>query len=381
MTSSPLRTSILLLAAIGAGFAAGRLTVGSQGQQELRRAPVALVRPSESHDLPPATIVERPISVLSSNDEWSNWSTRPPTPQGDRKLAELIEAMAKNAPERAMDLAAKEQSLRRRELLREAALHGWASVSPDAALAAAMKLPGIDNRAAIAAVLDGAAVDPAAVIALGRKISDGSGPVALDYGNLAITALTDHGHYEEAVRFAAAGAASNQAQWLDAAFVAWAREQPQQALAGLDQISDPAMRREAFQGVVQGWVETDPGSLAGRAINEPLSEDRSMELQQALTSWVSRDPVAASNWLSERDADPNLDSGIAAVATMSSLMSQRPEVAAEWAQSISDPQLRQGTLHTIGDEWRRQSPATLQNFLQANPRLSEADRAALAGGG
>ena len=316
---------------------------------------------------------------LSPEEKWRQWASAARSREVERELGSALEEMARTAPERALDLAAKERNLRARERLRQAALRGWAATAPDAALAAAMKLPAMDNRAAIEAVLQGAAANPATVLRLGRQIADGADPVALDYGSLAIAALADHGHFEDAVRFAADGPPSIRAQWLNAAFMAWAREQPDQAFAQLQHVTDPTLRHEALSGLVAGWADSDPGSLAEHALHEPAGDDRAQELSQTLMTWVLRDPAAASQWLSQRDADPALDSGLAAVALLPALVSQRPEVAVEWAQAISDSQQRQFALHTIGEDWRRRAPAALQQFLQRNSRLSESDRAALGG--
>jgi hypothetical protein len=315
----------------------------------------------------------------SPEDRWQQWANRPRTAQVEQELVSIVEEMAKHAPQAAMDLAANEPNLRSRELLRQAALRGWASTAPDAALAAAMKLPGVDNRSAIAAVLQGAAGDPATVMRLGRQITDGSDPVAIDYGNLAIAALAERGRFEDALRFASGGNAANRARWLNEAFTGWARAEPQQALAALDRVTDPELRREALQGVISGWAETDPASLADHALHETDGEIRTMELGQTLTNWAVRDPAAASQWLSQRERDPNLDQGLATVAMLPTLVSQRPDVATEWAEAISDPNQRQSALRAIGEEWRRRSPAALEQYLQNNPQLDEGDRAALAG--
>jgi hypothetical protein len=318
-------------------------------------------------------------SAVTAEERWKRWSTAVRTPEVERELIAALEELARTAPERAMQLAAQETSLRSRELLSQAVLRAWASTAPDAALAAAMKLPAADNRAAIAAVLQGAANNPETLLRLGRQITDGSDPIASDYGTLTIRALADAGHFPEALRFAMQGLPENRALWISEAFTAWARAEPQRALAELNRIAEPALQAEAQRGVVSGWAESDPGSLADYALRQPPTEDRTFALDHALRNWVLRDPGAASQWLSQRDADPDLDGGLATIANLPALVNQRPEVATEWAEAITDPQRRHAALRTIGDEWRRRSPNALQQFLQTNTTLTAADRAALAG--
>jgi len=387
MSSRPpsfLSSASLVFVAAALGFAAGRLTNRSGSAAapgHKATTDTAMPTPSSSGPTagPAGNARGRADPAMSAEQRWSKWSQATRSAATDRELSAAIEDLAKQAPERALHLAAQEPNLRSRELLREAALRGWASVAPDAALGAAMKLPGLDNRAAIAAVLQGAADDPNAVIRLGRQITDGSDPVAVDYGILAISALAEHGYFETAARFAAETPGTNQARWLYEAFDAWAREQPSQALAAVDRIGDAAMRHEAVQGLVAGWAESDPASLADHALREPPGEDRTSALGTTLSNWVLREPAAASRWLAQRDPDPSLDGGLAAVAQMPALISQRPEVATEWAEAISDSQTRQATLRTILEEWRRRSPGSLQQFLQTNSRLSDSDRNTLNG--
>ena len=376
------RLSVAFVAALAAGFVLGRMVPHSpNGGANSPAGPNAVTATAAVRDerQPPSTTSPRTGAGVEANEQWTRWSKLARNAKVERELSAALEQIAQNAPQRAMALAEAETNLRSRERLRQAALRGWAVSDPDAALAAAMKLPGVDNRAAIGAVLEGAADNPDVVIRLGRKISDGSDAVALDYGNLTIAALAENGHFEQALRFAMQGAPANRAQWLNEAFSGWARAQPAQAVAALDRVTDSALRHDALQGLIAGWAQSDPATLADYALRIPAGEDRALALGQTLTNWVLRDPAAASQWLSQRDPDPNLDGGLSSVATLPTLISQRPEVAVEWAQAISDLMQRQNTLRLIGEEWRRRSPAGLQQFLQANAALSAPDRNALTG--
>jgi hypothetical protein len=384
-SSSILSRSVSLAVLAVMGFAVGRFTAPSTAshfQTNPSKAPNDHAPGSATAGAARrefgSSATERNDARLSADEQWRVLSTAKRSQQVERELSAALEEMAKTQPQRAMELAAKEPNLRSRELLGRAALRGWATVAPDAAVAAAMNLRGIDNREAIAAVLQGAAGNPETLIRLARRLTDGGDPVAIDYGNLAIAALANNGHYEDAMHFAAEGTPANRAQWLNEAFSAWARAQPQEALSEFQRITDPASRRGALHGLVAGWAEADPGSLAEYALRESVPEEREFELSQTLTNWVLRDPAAASDWLSQRDPDPNLDRGLSTIANLPSLMAQRPEIATEWAEAISDPQLRQSALRTIGEEWRRRAPGALEKFLQSGRQLTEADRASLS---
>ena len=124
----------------------------------------------------------------------------------------------------------------------------------------------------------------------------------------------------------------------------------------------------------------DPGSLAAYAIHLPPGEERAQALSQALPQWVTRDTVVASEWVNQLDSNPDLDTGVAAVATLTNLVERRPEIAVGWAESISEPVLRANTLWLIAQQWARNDPAGIQRFLATTPELSAHDRTALLNG-
>lgn len=279
-----------------------------------------------------------------------------------------------------MALALAEPTLRLREFFRNAVLRGWAAVDPDAALAFAMHLSGTDNRPAITAVLVGAAQTPENAIRLAGQLTLDGSPLAKEYGVMAIAALGEAGAFAAAARFAADGPLASRDEWLNEAFARWSQHDPEAALRAFEGLTDAAKRGDALQGLVNGWAEANPVGLAEYALRLPAGAERALALARALPSWVDRDPVAASAWLNNRGPDPGLDVGLSTVAMMPNLIAHRPEVAVEWAQAITDPSIRAGALQSIADQWAREKPGALQQWLERNPNLPAPDRQALLQG-
>ncbi len=311
---------------------------------------------------------------------WARWSNAPRTPATERQMAASLEELAVRDPQRAMSLALSEGNIRLRQSLRHAVLRGWASAAPDAAAAWALALPDGERQISLEAVFSGAARHPEDALRLGQRLCAQDPESAGDYGQFLITALTEAGAYESAARFAATDASAHHSAWLNAAFFQWATHQPQQALSAFGAISDPAARNSAFQGMVLGWAMANPATLATYAMQMAPGEDRAQALGQALPQWVGRDTVLASEWINQLEPSPDLDAGVAAVATLPNLVSKCPEIAVGWAESIAEPVLRANTLRAVAQQWARQDAEALRQFLSATTNLRAADRTALLDG-
>jgi hypothetical protein len=104
-------------------------------------------------------------------------------------------------------------------------------------------------------------------------------------------------------------------------------------------------------------------------------------MSQALPQWVSRDPIAASEWMiNHYDPSPDSDAGVAAVAMMPNLLNRRPEIAVAWAESIAEPVLRANTLRSVAQQWAQQDSEACRRFIDSTPNLLANDRTALMDG-
>ncbi|MBD5778297.1 hypothetical protein IEN85_02165 [Pelagicoccus sp. NFK12] len=65
--------------------------------------------------------------------------------------------------------------------------------------------------------------------------------------------------------------------------------------------------REAFFSAA--WSQSDPGQLARFAMDLPVSDERTIALEQGVRVWVEAAPGAASEWLAQQPLTPDLDKG------------------------------------------------------------------------
>ena len=334
--------------------------------------PQKLVGPDQSI---PANGAER-----ATHARWTELKATPLTPTSEREQNDFLAALAAHDPQLAMQLALGEANQRLRLLLRQTVLRSWATQAPEDAAVWSMALPDGDRQMAMEAVFAGAATQPEDAIRLVRQLSALDSARAADYGQFLISGLTASGAYAEAANFAAAETSSTRSAWLHTAFFHWATHQPEKARAAFECITDPVVRRAAFPGFVSGWGLADPAALAAYAIQLPPGEDRAQALAQALPQWVAHDTVLASEWISRLEPHSDLDSGVASVATLSSLVNERPDIAVGWAENIAEPVLRSNTLWLLAQQWAHHDPDALRRYLSTTSNLTENDRTALLNG-
>ena len=329
----------------------------------------------------PLAMVTNPEPVAPAADfssRWGNWQTRLRTPATERDAAVALQELARNDPDRAMKLALSEDSPRLQERFRQAVLKGWGSTDASKAANWALTLPMADRRQALVAVFSGAVEKPDEAALLGENLCRQLPVDAGDYGQLLISALTESGAFATAAHFAQKGDSDNRAAWLNSAYYQWAMRQPEQALKSFGAIIDPATRGTTFLGLAAGWAEANPAAVASYALRLPAGADRAEALGQMLAQWTTRDPLTASEWmLKNLTPSTDLDGGVAAVASLPSLVSQRPEIAIGWAESIANPIKRSQTLTVVAQLWSQRDPEGARRYIDTSSSLSSDERAAL----
>jgi hypothetical protein len=95
-------------------------------------------------------------------------------------------------------------------------------------------------------------------------------------------------------------------------------------------------------------------------------------LSRALAFWADSDPTAAAAWINQKDLGAASDPGVAEIA-MSPQLAQTPDVAASWAETINDPNLRSRTLLSILQNWARSNPAAVKHYLETSSGVQADD--------
>ena len=364
-------------------FCAGRFSVSYKVTQ-VTPAPVPVVQTIPEKTFAP-DVVSAPASkektvapIAAPGRDWRQLSALPRTPALVAELTAMLEKLATTDPAQALSLAQAEGNLLLRDKFLQATLCGWAHLSATNAAAWAMALTDPAAReTAMASVFAGAiASNPDEAVRAGKLVIASHPDDAPGYGSRLIDALCDSGNFEAAAAFSAGGDAQQRSGWMSEAFCKWAELQPAQAAEAASAMSDPVLRNQALHGIVGGWSEADPVGLVQFVTQLPSDNtERGALLGQALDRWARQDPAAASAWINNHQTGPELDQGVAAIATTEGV---KPELGVSWADSITDPQLRSQTLNLVLRNWLTIDPAAAKQFFDNTKNLLPDQRKELA---
>lgn len=314
-------------------------------------------------------------------DRTTNFPTGSSTPQSvntadrEQEFCRRLEALGAENPAQAFQLAKTGSTPRQREIFRNAALRGWASRDVKGAVDwMLIHVQGEDRRAAAEAIALGAVANPIEAEETFKRLLEADPTRASDHGNALVNALSRIGRYDLASHFAVYGPSEYRAGWLCTIFSQWAAYEPATALRALSQLPSTPDREQAQSSLFAGWSMSDPAGLVTYAQSLPPSEVRGAAMKDGLEQWVHRDPAAASAWMDGYDPNPDLDAGAAAIALNPVIVSRRPEVAASWAESITDPTLRECTLLDLIRVWGEHDAAAARRYAASSSALRPESR-------
>ncbi len=286
--------------------------------------------------------------------------------------------LAESDPSRALALAGRERFLVDQQLMKLAAIEGWARQDASAAMAAALGFESGEREAAIKAALTGAARDPSAALsAMGLLRADErvSDQVLLRAQLAMVGALSGEGHFQAAVDFAREEADTrNRDALLKSGFAQWSRYEPESAVLAAMELEDRSAREEVYSVVTSAWSGVDPAGLAGFAAQLPEGKERSLAMTRALQQWVAFAPTEAADWLDGRGPAKELDVGVLALATHPYLAERSPEVAVSWAESLWDSNLRADTLAIVVKQWAATDRQSAIDYVRSTPELGLPER-------
>jgi hypothetical protein len=175
--------------------------------------------------------------------------------------------------------------------------------------------------------------------------------------------LSRAGQFSAALKLAGEASAALQPTLLKIIFSHWAQSNPKDAMRALESVVNPNARSEAFQTIAHIWAMNDPATLADYAISLPSGENQADALQQVVDSWPVLDPAAFATWLNTAPPGVDLDQAIAAMISKADGANYPPEVAMQWVESISDPDLKYNSLLHVLGQWNQNHPAAAQNYV------------------
>ncbi len=364
--------SISIIGSATLGYFVGQKATREASVPAAKPARVAAEAKDEAAGLP-AMIGEReePKSAEIVAD-----SESPDRPSG-RELKRRVEAMrawAVRDPQAALASAKREKNGYIREQLLQAAIHGWAGVAPDKALAWAKSQPVGVRFDLISVAIQGAAeTDPAAAIDLATSVMTEDPSTVNRYALDLVQSLVEVGEYEVALRFVLPGSPEWEAR-LSTCYRSWALHSPEEALAAAHQLDDPALKSVAVQNVVASWSVTDPTQALAYVESLAPGEQRREGYTAALQQLAARDPSAALQWIDAHPPSADTRDVAHAVAILPMLSVQS---ALGWTDLIGDPAMRTSAREHVVYRWAAEDPRAARHFVETSPTLSPEERVRL----
>jgi len=331
-----------------------------------------LFRGTEAHSISPKT----DVSSIPASQSGEAISQQPeitftldeafPTPDAfatDEELLVLARKAVARSPQSAIAWARRQYDslLSRRVLF--AVIQAWGESDPEAALDWVLMQDDDERRTDMDAALAGAATkQPQLALSIVRGLLKYD-PADGNYASPSlVAALNNAGQFQTALEFINDGPLDSRADWLKATFARWAQSQPQAAAEALAFIPDDELRAQTFQALANGWATSDPSALANYATSLPDGQSRTYALNKAVENWSLQDPAAMATWLATSPAGVDFDQAIATLISKTDSMNRSPQVAMQWVENISDPNLKYDSMKLVLGQWKQTDAAAAQNY-------------------
>ena len=155
----------------------------------------------------------------------------------------------------------------------------------------------------------------------------------------------------------------------------WARRAPAEAAAWIASCSSEPERARALGDAMTTWAASDAEAAVAFAVALPPGDVRQAAVAGAMLQWRTRDLAGASEWLAGREAHPDFDVAIAALATDPTLVGVDPTTAMGWAGGIANEEVRLTAMADIAHAWALRDGSAARVYLQTTPLLTDAQRA------
>ncbi|MGK0186170.1 MAG: hypothetical protein ACI9R3_001953 [Verrucomicrobiales bacterium] len=246
-----------------------------------------------------------------------------------------------------------------------AALSGWASIDPDAAIAWAdeNQSEGRENIMAKAGILRGLAIsDPARATEYLQNLPENT--EGLD--RLVDTVANEQ--MKQGMDSATTWAASLSTDALKKeAFEQlgdeYARQDPVKAASWIESYADNAYTSEAVEEIADEWAEIDPGAAVAWASKLPEAT-QATAMESAFQEWEESDAEGASAYLQNMESSPAKDAAIAGF--VSDLGKDEPAAAIQWANTIENEATRTEALTDVAKDWFNEDADAAGSWIETS---------------
>ena len=262
----------------------------------------------------------------------------------------------------------------------DATLSGWASASPEAALAFLDDLPEEmrgDRAKLTSSIIAGIAdADTARAAQIVLSLAEqGNSESAKLIALVAGKTIRAAGLQEASLWSESLSDENLRSVAIDRVARAYAREAPQEAAAWVQRFADQDFAARGIEEVADSWAERDPNAAVGWLESLPTGAGQKTGLTSVFGDWEDRDPLAASEYLASMPESEQRDSAISGFSR--GYAWQDPQTAIAWAEVIDDPELRTSTLTRAGQAYFRRDPEGASLWLQTSGLPPEAQKEVL----
>jgi hypothetical protein len=236
---------------------------------------------------------------------------------------------------------------------------------------------GSAGDAASMQALETLASNPAAALASGQRLMREFPDRAGEIGTILVGALVRGSHHTEALQLVQCGPESSRAEWLEIILSHWARTEPDAGKLIVDQLHQNAVSAATFEMVAKNWSASAPEDLARYALMLPPGEHRAIALSSALEPWLLQNPSAVASYLQQLTEPAERDLYAAALASQTDTALRPTSQGLNWAEMITDPELRRTALGRIVREWAATDPVEASRYLSRSPDFNGDQRQAL----
>ena len=292
----------------------------------------------------------------------------------DTELLALARKAVAGSPQRAVAWAWSQRDPQLGRRLLSAVIRAWAESDPNAAVNWVLVQDPGELQVDMDAALAGAVKQPQLALAIVRGLLKFDPDDAASAGPALVAALNNDGQFQAALQFINDGPPDSRTDWTTGIFRHWGETQPQDAVKALDSITDEKLRADAFHAIADGWSAGDPSALANYATTLPDGQDRTYALGKAIDNWSLQDPAAMADWLTTSPHGVDFDQAIATLISKTDSVNRSPEVAIQWVEFISDPNLKYDSMKLVLRQWYQSNPAAARNYANNASWLDEQKR-------
>lgn len=140
---------------------------------------------------------------------------------------------------------------------------------------------------------------------------------------------------------------------------------PSGAIRWAEGLESDSARNVALVSIASGWAEQDPAAATQWA--STLAADspaRTKAMKDALSYWVMADASAAGSFV---QGLPEVDQPSAIMVVAPTLAQNDPASALDWAQTISDPDVREIALQQVVTRWADNQPQEAALWVMTEP--------------